>query len=63
MYAALTARLMSLSGVATVQNKFKNGGIYTALSYHDIVSGNNGGYYAGAGWDAVTGKGSFLKAN
>ena len=34
--------------------------LYTlsAASYHDITSGSNGGYSAGAGYDAVTGLGS-----
>jgi kumamolisin len=27
-------------------------------SFHDITSGNNGAYTAGAGWDACTGWGS-----
>jgi kumamolisin len=29
-----------------------------AASFNDITSGNNGGYSAGAGWDACTGLGS-----
>jgi kumamolisin len=40
---------------------FLNNSIYGALSttgFHDIVSGNNGAYSAGPGWDACTGWGS-----
>jgi len=35
--------------------------LYTAnaeVTFHDITSGNNGGYSAGPGWDACTGLGS-----
>jgi kumamolisin len=40
---------------------FLNNSIYGALSttgFNDIVSGNNGAYSAGPGWDACTGWGS-----
>jgi kumamolisin len=40
---------------------FLNSSIYGALSstgFHDIVSGDNGAYSAGPGWDACTGWGS-----
>src|SRR5207253_1953958 len=38
------------------------GTVYTlpATDFHDIISGSNGGYNAGAGYDAVTGLGSPL---
>src|SRR5262249_40331918 len=37
-----------------------NQAIYSlpAVDFHDITSGNNGYYYAGAGWDPVTGRGT-----
>ncbi len=59
LFAALTARLMSLYGINKVQQDFQNGGYYRILSYRDVTSGNNGGFSAGVGWDTVTGMGSF----
>ena len=61
MYAALTARLMSLYWVNQVQKDFANGGYYKTLSFNDITLGSNGGFNATIGWDAVTGMGSFSK--
>ena len=59
LYAELTARLMNLNGVTQIQNDLKNGGYYSALKFHDITLGNNGGYTAASGWDPVTGMASF----
>ena len=59
LYAALTARLMQINGIATVQAKFKNGGYYTYLNFNDITSGSSDCYKVGTGWDPVTGLGSF----
>ena len=59
LYASLTARLMALNGTASVQSLFQNGGYYSVLSFNDVTTGNNGGFKAGIGWDAVTGIGSF----
>ena len=59
LYAALTARLMQLNNITSIQNIFKNGSYYTSLSYNDITTGNNGGFNASLGWDPVTGLGSF----
>ncbi len=61
LFAALTARLMSIYGINKVQQDFQNGGFYRMLSYRDITTGNNGAYSAGVGWDAVTGMGSFAQ--
>ena len=59
LFAGLTARLMSLKGVASVQSMLQNGGYYTTLYFNDITSGNNGGFKTSVGWDPVTGLGSF----
>ena len=61
LYAGLSARLMQLNGIASVQNNLKSGGFYTMLSYNDVNWGNNGGYSAVNGWDPVTGLGSFKR--
>jgi kumamolisin len=61
LFAALTARLMSIYGINKVQQDFQNGGYYRIMSYRDITTGNNGAYSAGVGWDAQTGMGSFAK--
>jgi kumamolisin len=60
--APLWAGLIAL---ANAQNKttagFINPTLYTAAAkkaFHDITSGNNGGFTAGPGWDACTGQGS-----
>ena len=50
---------MNINGVTQVQNDFQNGGYYKSLSFHDIISGTNGGFNASSGWDPVTGMGSF----
>ena len=63
LYAALTARLMTLYGIAQVQNDFQNGGYYNAFSYNDIKSGSKSEFSANVGWDPVTGMGSFAKYN
>jgi kumamolisin len=34
-----------------------------ASAFHDIVSGNNGAFSAGPGWDACTGLGSPIGVN
>jgi hypothetical protein len=61
LFAALTARLMSIYGLNKVQQDFQNGGYYRMVSFRDITTGNNGAYSAGVGWDAVTGMGSFAQ--
>ena len=61
LFAALTARLMSIYGLNTVQQDFQNGGYYIMLSFRDITTGNNGAFSAVVGWDAVTGMGSFAQ--
>ena len=60
--APLWAGLITL---ANAQNKTTAGFINPALyaagakkAFHDITSGNNGGFTAGPGWDACTGQGS-----
>jgi kumamolisin len=60
--APLWAGLIAL---ANAQNKATAGFINPALyaagakkAFHDITSGNNGGFTAGPGWDACTGLGS-----
>jgi kumamolisin len=57
LYAALDARLEQNLGhpVGDLQKA-----IYAAPAdaFHDIKTGNNGGYEAGPGWDAATGRGS-----
>jgi kumamolisin len=60
--APLWAGLIALNNA---QNKttagFLQPAIYAAKAkscFHDIVSGNNGGFSAGPGWDACTGLGS-----
>jgi hypothetical protein len=50
---------MDLNGVTQIQSDFKNGGFYSALKFHDVTIGNNGGFQASSGWDPVTGLGSF----
>ena len=59
LYASLTARLMNINGISQVQNNFLNGGYYMTFLYHDITTGNNGGFSASVDWDPVTGMGSF----
>jgi hypothetical protein len=51
---------MGIYGVKQIQKDFTNGGYYNTLSFRDITSGTNGDYFAGTGWDPVTGMGSFL---
>ena len=57
LYAALAARLEQNVGrpIGDLQHA-----IYAAPAsdFNDVTSGNNGGYKAGTGWDAVTGRGS-----
>ena len=58
LWAALIALLNQQLGKSV---GFFNSSAYGALSssgFHDIVSGNNGAYSAGPGWDACTGWGS-----
>ncbi len=58
LWAGLIA-LLNQQGGASVG--FLNNALYGSLSatgFHDIVSGNNGAYSAGPGWDACTGWGS-----
>jgi kumamolisin len=58
LWSALIALLNQQLGTSV---GFLNNSIYGALSstgFHDIVSGNNGAYSAGPGWDACTGWGS-----
>jgi kumamolisin len=58
LWAALIALLNQQLGKSV---GFLNNSIYGALAstgFHDIVSGNNGAYSAGRGWDACTGWGS-----
>lgn len=52
---------MAIYGVSKIQQDFQNGGYYRVLTFHDITSGNNGGYNAYVGWDPVTGLGSFAQ--
>jgi len=60
LYAGLFARINQ----ALVQNGksrvgFVNAALYqNASAFHDIVSGNNGAFSAGPGWDPTTGLGS-----
>ncbi len=57
LYAALAARLEQNLGhpIGDLQKS-----IYAAPAdaFHDVTVGNNGGYKAGPGWDAATGRGS-----
>ena len=62
LYAALTARLMQINGIATIQAKFKNGGYYKYLNFNDITLGESDCYTAGTGWDPVTGLGSYTNS-
>lgn len=60
--APLWAGLFALINQALGANVgYVNPLLYTAkeeATFHDITSGNNGGYSAGVGWDACTGLGS-----
>jgi kumamolisin len=62
LWAALIARLVQATGTPTglLQPKLYAGATAstTSAGFHDIVSGNNGAYRAGPGWDACTGLGS-----
>jgi kumamolisin len=57
LYAALAARIEQNLGhpIGDLQKA-----IYAAPAdaFHDVTTGNNGGYKAQAGWDAATGRGS-----
>jgi kumamolisin len=56
LWAALVARL---NQTAPQPLGFLNATLYAnPAAFHDIVSGNNGAYSAGPGWDACTGLGS-----
>ncbi len=58
LWAALIARLDQALGVPL---GFANPLLYqsvAAATFHDITTGNNGGYSAGPGWDPCTGLGS-----
>ena len=58
LWAALLARCNQALGTDV---GFAHPKLYAALgtaAFHDITSGNNGAYSAGAGWDACTGLGS-----
>ena len=58
LWAALVARINQIVGKPL---GFLNPTLYQnvgAGAFHDITSGNNGAYAAGAGWDACTGLGS-----
>jgi kumamolisin len=61
LWAALAARLTEATGARTglLQPKLYAGATAsaTAAGFRDIVSGNNGAYRAGPGWDACTGLG------
>ncbi|MGA9840483.1 MAG: S53 family peptidase [Thermoplasmata archaeon] len=58
LWAALLARLNQLLGgpVGYVNPRLYS--IGEAPAFHDITSGDNGGYRAGPGWDACTGLGT-----
>ncbi len=60
--APLWAGLIALSNATNKSNAgFINPALYGSKgkkSFHDITSGNNGGYQAGPGWDPCTGLGS-----
>jgi kumamolisin len=58
LWAGLLARINQLLGANV---GYVNPLLYTAkaeATFHDITAGNNGGYSAGAGWDACTGLGT-----
>jgi kumamolisin len=58
LWAGLLARINQLLGANV---GYLNPLLYTAkaeATFHDITSGNNGGYSAGPGWDACTGLGT-----
>jgi len=56
LWAALVARINQSLGTPL---GYVNPQLYLAAAdFHDITSGNNGGYSAGPGWDACTGLGS-----
>jgi kumamolisin len=62
LWAGLIARLAQASGkrFGLLQPLLYNGvtaGV-AAPGFNDIVSGSNGAYHAGPGWDACTGLGS-----
>ena len=65
--APLWAGLIALSNAANKASAgFINPTLYAASSktaFRDILSGNNGGFSAAAGWDACTGLGSPVGAN
>jgi kumamolisin len=60
--APLWAGLLALINESLGTNVgYVNPLLYSAKAeetFHDVTSGNNGGYSAGAGWDACTGLGS-----
>lgn len=60
--SAVAPMWAGLMAIANQINKTRAGSIHAALyanptAFTDIVTGNNGGYQAGVGWDAVTGLG------
>ena len=57
LYAALAARLGQDAGDA-VKNLQQTLYDAPASAFHDVTQGNNGGYAAGPGWDAASGRGS-----
>ena len=57
---ALADQARAASGLGSLDSQAALKGIYAAPSsnFHDIVTGNNGYYSAGTGYDLVTGRGS-----
>jgi kumamolisin len=57
LYAALATRLEQNLGhpIGDLQKAIYNA---PASDFHDVTTGNNGGYKAAPGWDAATGRGS-----
>lgn len=64
LFAATWARMLSqcgnLGNAAPII--YANRNLHTSM-FHDVVSGSNGAYSAGAGWDAVTGFGTPSMSN
>jgi len=60
LYAALFARInQALVQKGKSRVGFVNAALYqNPTAFHDIVSGNNGAFSAGPGWDPTTGLGS-----
>jgi hypothetical protein len=57
---ALADQARAAGGLGSLDSRTALQGIYAApaTNFHDIVSGNNGYYSAGPGYDLVTGRGS-----